>query len=542
MARIFIAYAREYKLFATRLARSLSDIGAEVWIDVESIPPGMQWHNAIQQGLETCEVLLLIVTPESMQSRNVEDEWFFFRNNQKPIIPIRYRLAPVHYLLQSYEYIDFENTEYTLAFWRLHRELLRRGFTLVPLHDQNGSVATPKQKPLPPREQDRNPLINFIRAHLTQVMIGLFLAVVGGVIAAWIIQADRFAPDLLSTDTIATATTSPFATTEIAQAVTDSPSAAPTLSSFQILQTTEADDAAATQTQAALDLTAAQAQTLAVIVAETAAQIDATETAARGTLIARAWTPTPTDTSMPPTPTLSPEQITLTPQTSNAVWQPHITERDFNGFAMMLVPAGCFTIGSEDREDDEKNGNQVCFDASFWIDRYEVTNAQYGSIGCERWSSEPEQPRNCVTWFEARDFCAGRDARLPTEAEWEYAARGPDGLIYPWGNTFVANNVVYDVNSKGRAASVGSRPGGASWVGTLDMSGNVYEWTSSRYMDYPYEAGGDREDVNSTGVLRTLRGGSWNDNVNNARAAIRDGNFGTAEFSDIGFRCARSFE
>lgn len=251
-----------------------------------------------------------------------------------------------------------------------------------------------------------------------------------------------------STSTATTATTPPpFATTEIAQAVTDSPTDALTLSSFQVLQTTEADDAAATQTQAALNLTAAQAQTLAVIAAETAAQIHATKTAARGTLIARSWTPTftPSLTFTPtPTPTFTPTHSPIpvgfpgNPVTSNAAWEAHITESEFNGFAMMLVPVGCFMMGDDiSRFEDEKPAYEVCFDVPFWIDKYEVTNAQYASTGCTDWSSEPQQPRNCVTWFEARDFCAGRDARLPTEAEWEYVARGPDGLVYPWGNTYI---------------------------------------------------------------------------------------------------------
>jgi formylglycine-generating enzyme required for sulfatase activity len=102
----------------------------------------------------------------------------------------------------------------------------------------------------------------------------------------------------------------------------------------------------------------------------------------------------------------------------------------------------------------EQPASQVCFDEPFWIDKYEVTNAQYGSTGCEDWSSEPDQPRNCVSWFDTRDFCAARDAHLPTEAEWEYAARGPDALVYPWGNEWNSQLAVWtDVERLQRSKS-----------------------------------------------------------------------------------------
>lgn len=81
-----------------------------------------------------------------------------------------------------------------------------------------------------------------------------------------------------------------------------------------------------------------------------------------------------------------------------------------------------------------------------------------------------ERPVENITWFEAHTFCELRDTRLPTEAEWEYAARGPDNLNYPWGNEFEEDFVVYQNNSDDQTATVGSRTPGASWVGTLDMS------------------------------------------------------------------------
>jgi formylglycine-generating enzyme required for sulfatase activity len=106
---------------------------------------------------------------------------------------------------------------------------------------------------------------------------------------------------------------------------------------------------------------------------------------------------------------------------------------------MALVPAGCFPMGSNDGDFDEQPVHQICFDTPFWIDVTEVTNGQFAALSgqAERSSNwtDADRPRETVTWVEADAFCRLRGARLPTEAEWEYAAREPDGLVYPWGNT-----------------------------------------------------------------------------------------------------------
>src|SRR5262249_15598164 len=150
-------------------------------------------------------------------------------------------------------------------------------------------------------------------------------------------------------------------------------------------------------------------------------------------------------------------------------------------------PAGCFQMGNDPQAyhwngveyvPDVPSGGEQCFDAPFWIDQYEVSNDQFQRLnGQAAHQSEwnfPQRPRESISWFEARDFCASRGARLPTEREWEYAVRGPDALYYPWGNTFVADNTVYESNANGQTANIGSHPGGTSWVGALDMGGNVF--------------------------------------------------------------------
>jgi formylglycine-generating enzyme required for sulfatase activity len=217
--------------------------------------------------------------------------------------------------------------------------------------------------------------------------------------------------------------------------------------------------------------------------------------------------------------------------------------REFDGVEMVLVPSGCFMMGSDDGKDYEQPVHEQCFDEPFWIDRYEVTQGDFARLGGEQGRDSrfdgANRPVENITWFEARDFCALRGGRLPTEREWEYAARGPDGLVYPWGYTWDANRVVWDGNSGGETASVGSRPDGVSWVGAEDMSGNVWEWVSSVYMDYPYTV--NNEDLSGGSERYVLRGGSWNSlSPTLLRASDRNWFNPSGDLVNFGFRCARS--
>lgn len=202
-----------------------------------------------------------------------------------------------------------------------------------------------------------------------------------------------------------------------------------------------------------------------------------------------------------PTDDPPPTNITPTFVPNNAAWAPVI--ETFNGIEMVKVPAGCFTMGHQMGRRDEQPEHQICFEHPYWIDRYEVTNAQFGSQGA---FAGDQNPRENLTWTEARDFCLSREARLPTEAEWEYAGRGPDNLLYPWGDQMVEANLVFDRNSNSQTAPVGSHPEGISWVGAYDLAGNVWEWVNSLYWPYPYQIEGREDSTNST-EWRVYRGG-----------------------------------
>lgn len=254
--------------------------------------------------------------------------------------------------------------------------------------------------------------------------------------------------------------------------------------------------------------------------------------------------PMPTST-LNPTPPGYPGN----PVTHNMEWTP-ITQT-FNQVEMVLVPAGCFQMGTVPGgfgEEDETPPSSQCFQDFFWLDKYEVTNEQFDRIGEETklpstWK-DPLRPRETILWREARDFCLKRGGRLPTEREWEYAARGPDVLTYPWGNVWLPDNLVYPANADQQTAEVGSRPGGISWVGVFDMAGNVWEWTSTLYdqFHYPYDAFDGRENQNDITSKRVIRGTSWYDGSDFYSRTANRGYLGaTIEDFNIGFRCARDF-
>lgn len=230
---------------------------------------------------------------------------------------------------------------------------------------------------------------------------------------------------------------------------------------------------------------------------------------------------------------------------------------NFNGTIMVKVPAGSFEMGSRNGDVDEKPVSTQYFTKPFWIDETEVTRGAYQSCvvagkctaaieGPNKFSKANNQPINYITWHQASTYCKWREARLPTEAEWEYAARGPSQSIYPWGNDFNSKVLNYSGSLGRKTLAVGSYPDGASWVGALDMAGNVWEWTSSLFKDYPYDANDsrvivkgtkDRYDKNfSENVV--LRGGSFNDTSSRVRSAYRL-QFNSADSNySLGFRCA----
>jgi formylglycine-generating enzyme required for sulfatase activity len=217
---------------------------------------------------------------------------------------------------------------------------------------------------------------------------------------------------------------------------------------------------------------------------------------------------------------------------------------------MVYVPAGEFEMGSPEGYRDEQPVHTVALD-SFWIDRTEVTNAQYalcvGDGVCDEAGfvndadlNGDDYPVVGVSWYDANIYCSWVDARLPTEAEWEYAARGPEGHIYPWGNEDPTCDLAQYRGCSGETVPVGSLPDGASWCGALDLAGNVWEWVADWYDRDYYERSPSRNPLGpEEGDMKVLRGGSWGNDPGDLRSAVRGRNPRAFRFDFDGFRCAR---
>ncbi|HET9907976.1 MAG TPA: formylglycine-generating enzyme family protein, partial [Anaerolineales bacterium] len=214
-----------------------------------------------------------------------------------------------------------------------------------------------------------------------------------------------------------------------------------------------------------------------------------------------------------------------------------------------------FTMGSDWKDptadEDEKPSHNVLLD-SFWMDRTEVTNAMYlrcvsaGACTPPARSSYYEKPEYAehpaigISWPQAQDYCTWVERRLPTEAEWEKAARGTDERIYPWGNDLPATQHANFNHNLNETSDVGNFPEGASPYGVLDMAGNAWEWVADGYQPDFYSQSPEKNPITDSPVnRRVLRGGNWDSNADGIRVTNRFWAFPGRNDTD-GFRCAQS--
>ncbi len=243
----------------------------------------------------------------------------------------------------------------------------------------------------------------------------------------------------------------------------------------------------------------------------------------------------------------------------NADWQPFIgvfKDLKIPDMEFCLVPGGTFQMGSDDGHYKDEQPVHPQTVKPYWIARYPVTNAQWRLAVAAKAVVEPQDdtalkwynektmadaPVVGVSWLETQKFCEWLGVRLPTEPEWEFAARGVDNLRYPWSNDWNENIPVWSKTSGGKPSAVTSKPEGKSWVGAQHLIGNVWEWCSSLYLPYPYAA--NKTEINSDKTnRRVLRGGSWWDNRTGFLRAACRGWYYPDDFNNIrGFRCVRSY-
>jgi len=251
----------------------------------------------------------------------------------------------------------------------------------------------------------------------------------------------------------------------------------------------------------------------------------------------------------------------------NQAQTPSIVTGAFN--TMALIAEGQFVMGSNNGPDDEKPEHLV-FVKSFLMDVLPVSNDDFAKFLNVRglknqlgesfyddddrdarihqqnsiWQADQgyaTHPVNEVSWVGARDYCAWLNKRLPTEAEWEKAARGTDGRKYPWGNSKPTHKLALYGAAYNASAPVDAFLEGASPYGVLDLSGNQWEWVSSAYRAYPYRTDDGRENQNP-GPVRSTRGGGHDSSEDEITTTQRGRNLSrspSAGHHNIGFRCVR---
>ena len=278
--------------------------------------------------------------------------------------------------------------------------------------------------------------------------------------------------------------------------------------------------------------------------------------------------PTPTPTPEPPQPTVAETEAaaveateavteTSTEPTPEATAEPSPTPAPAlpESSEMVTIPAGPFTLGYDGGMDDESPPQQMDL-PEYQIDLFEVTNAQFdafvetigyqteaeqagsGRIWRDEWGDgEDNHPVARVSWNDAIAYCEWVGKRLPTEAEWEKAARGAEGFTYPWGNAYEATRANGRDSGLRSTVAVGSYGEGVSPYGLFDMAGNVREWTAEPgYFAY---SGNNIPSPYYGEELRVLRGGGWFDDAPDLRTTRRNPTSPAAANWDIGFRCAK---
>lgn len=496
--QIFLSHANQDAAFARELAGDLRRNGFEIWMAPESIEPGEKWVDAIERGLETSGIFVLVITPHAANSKWVRDE-----------------------------------SNYAIA---LQNKDEMRFFTL---HVGEGRM--------PPMWSVRQH-ISFREDYddgLRQLLAAL--------------RPDRFAV-LLKPEPVAAVSKGaepPTVTRAPLPAASRAGESATGVANGPIVAPDPVLSGPAVKTGGMKPMYWALGMAVLLVVMFLGWRLMAGDLDGGDDYVI-------VDDVTPATPSGEDGgvgmNLTRTPTRPSAqAGDIRAVSRGVVKVEQVFAPAGSFMMGSNNGSSDEQPVHEVTLDA-FWIDRTEVTNAQFAACVADGACRSPsdrssathssyygnaqyaDYPVINVSWNDARDFCEWAGGRLPTEAEWEYAARGPESFTYPWGNNQPTAALLNFNNNVGDTSEVDSYPDGVSWVGAFDMAGNVWEWVNDWYDDKYYSnSSGESPPGPASGEYRMLRGGAWISSfvVDYVRSANRNGSLPGNRDSSIGFRCAQ---
>ncbi len=333
MTQIFISYSRKDEAFARQLTTSLCLLGAEVWIDLEDIPLGVKWSTAIQEGLNASEVMIVILSPDSMASSNVEDEWQYFLDQKKPVVPVLYKPCNIHFQLNRMQRIHFTDRDYETAFTELHRELVERGFSFAKTPDQ-----IPADHPIIP------PASAAVQPRTSRLVVGGAVALVA-FIAVIVLLLINYGQTI---EQNSQATGTQYAAIALALSATSSdPISAATDTATPSSTPTETTQSTATDTQ-----TLQPTDTPSPLPTATATNSPTPEPTA---------TPTATDTA---TPEVTEAVSIITPTNVPSL----ILVYDENGVVLVNRSSRSISIASLLFVQRLDNGTTLSFDSSLWTD------------------------------------------------------------------------------------------------------------------------------------------------------------------------------
>ena len=526
MTQVFISYSRKDLAFVERLAKDLKGAGLEVWYDLSGLEVGQRWGSEIQKAIRNSQYFLAVMSPNSVDSEWVEREFLYSSNQKLKVIPLLYKPCDLPMWCLNLHYIDIQGRNYKRHFPDILKALHIQP-AVVAIMMEPEVVAPTVQEPLEMQE----PLPTAVEQEerrFTQLRTGPSAGQEpSGEGKA--LQPKKYPREK---------PTRPRREVKIRPAWIIAPLGLIALAALAIWGVRPlAAWLASTPVPTAI--------TTHILSSIRTATFTYTSTPTMTATLTKPSTPTLTNT---PEPSLTPA--------IGSTWLSPVDK-----MVMVYVPEGDFSMGSENGRLDELPVHTIYLDA-FWIDRTEVTNRMYALCvakgACQRPSDVPGFPNYNspgvdnypvigVDWEKAEAYCQWAERRLPTEAEWEKAARGTDGRTYPWGNAFptcqLANlwSLGFETpHCVGETTVVGSYPAGASPYGALDMAGNAWEWVNDWYSPtYYIHSPGSNPTGPASGTYHVLRGVSWGNNVEVAHSAYRFGGPPSEGPYIPGFRCAR---
>ncbi len=533
MSQVFISYSRRDLPFVERLVKDLQAAGLKVWYDLSGLEVGARWGKEIQSAIQNSQYAIVVLSPHSVESEWVEREFLLANNLKLKIIPLLYESCNLPLWVLNLHYIDMQGKNYESRFGELLKAL---GVKSKEAASAEKSKSRKAPRPL------QKPTIRPVWILVLVVLIGLTAFAIWGL-----------PPILANMQPTAAPTAEP----------TEMPTSEPTVTFTPVETITSVVVSFEGDFSAAYCRSGPETTYEVVGLLTSPGKWNATGRDASGTWLYIENGDTPCwarldifkvegDISELPVREAAVPNATSTPSIGSTWTAPT------DGMVLVYVPAGDFVMGSDQYGTGSSSPAHTVYLDAFWMDQTEVTNAMYTQCVAAGKCAPPTKkdsnthpsyyvdaqfndfPVIFVNWDMANAYCTWAGRRLPTEAEWEKAARGTDERIYPWGNSIDCTYTNY-ANCVGDAVAVASFESDKSLYGVYDMAGNLKEWVLDWYDENYYKKSpGTNPPGPDTGNFRVLRGGSFGSDGLMARAVYRFREKPSASSYSFGFRCATS--